>query len=368
MLLTNLNRENLLAPLGTVTGIVEKRHTLPILSNVLISSSNKLLTLLSTDLEIQIQASTHIETQQDFAITVNAKKLFDILRALPANIPVQIDTDDQRITIRSGKSRFNLQSLAADDFPKLALDSEKKPSITIAQNTLKNLLAKVQYAMGNQDIRYYLNGLFISTEGNSIKLVATDGHRLAFIEQEIDSNVEKSDIIVPRKTILELYKLLNQTDEPVTIEIGKNQVIFSLNNIVIHSKVIDGKFPDYTRVIPTTNQKIVAIKRELFLQALQRAAILLSDKFRGVRVLLEDGLLKIICNNSEQEEAEEELEIAYQGEKLDLGFNINYLLDILTHTETDDLLLAFGDQATSSTLITLPDNPHFKYVVMPMRI
>lgn len=368
MLLIQAERDSLLKPLATVTGIVERRHTLPILSNVLIAKHDGQLTFLATDLEIQITTEQNHGEGGDFQLTVSAKKFQDILRAIPDGATVTLDQDDSRLTVKAGKSRFNLQTLPAQDFPRLAIDNNVKSVIRLPQSQLKALIARVQYAMAHQDIRYYLNGLFMVTEGKSLKLVATDGHRLAFVESELENEVERNEVILPRKTIVELYKLLADIDDEVSIEIAQNQVKFAFGNIVIHSKVVDGKFPDYNRVVPVGNEKLVPLDRAQLLASLQRAAILSNEKFRGVRLVLSDGTLKIICNNSEQEEATEELEIAYQGDPLDIGFNIGYLLDVLTNLDKTALVFAFGDHATSSTLVTVPDEPNFKYVVMPMRI
>jgi DNA polymerase-3 subunit beta len=368
MLLIQTDRDTLLKPLTTVTGIVERRHTLPILSNVLISKKGQALSFLASDLEIQIHAVQTVEDGNDFAFTVSAKKFQDILRAIPDSAKVSLEQDDTRLTVKAGKSRFSLQTLPADDFPKMSSEGTGRSILRIAQGKLKTLLARVQYAMAQQDIRYYLNGLFIVTAGRELKLVATDGHRLGFISDTLNEDAGQNELILPRKTVLELYKLLQDIDDDVEIEIGASQVRCSFGSITLHSKVVDGKFPDYNRVIPTTNQKLVPLDRLQLLGALQRAAILCNEKFRGVRLVLSDGVLKVLCSNSEQEEAQEELEIAYQGEPLDVGFNINYLLDVLTNTPVEALVFAFGDHATSSTLVTIPDDARFKHVVMPMRI
>ncbi|MBE9607796.1 DNA polymerase III subunit beta [Chitinilyticum piscinae] len=368
MQLLQAERDALLKPLATVTGIVERRNTLPILANVLIRKEGDKLTFTGTDLEIQI-ASSQVEgfSGNDFAITVAAKKFSDILRAIPDKTVVSLDEDDSRLTIKAGKSRFNLQTLPAADFPTLAVDTNLRATVRLPQGQLKALLGRAQFAMAHQDIRYYLNGLFMVTEGNLLKLVATDGHRLAFASAELATSFDKNEVILPRKTILELYKLLADVDDEVAIDIAGNQVKFSFGNIVIHSKVVDGKFPDYNRVIPQNNDKLLTIERTQLLAAMQRAAILSNEKFRGVRVVLTSGSLKILCNNNEQEEAQEELEVAYQGEPLDIGFNIQYLLDVLTNLQVETLQFAFGD-VNSSVLVTMPDNANFKYIVMPMRI
>ncbi|WP_028450202.1 DNA polymerase III subunit beta [Chitinibacter tainanensis] len=368
MQLLQAERDSLLKPLATVTGIVERRHTLPILSNVLIKKDGDKLVFTGTDLEIQISSSQSDGfSGGDFAITVAAKKLSDILRAIPDKTVVSFEEADGRLTIKAGKSRFALQTLPANDFPQLAVDDNTRATVRMPQGQLKALLGRVQFAMAHQDIRYYLNGMFMVTEGNLLKLVATDGHRLGFASTELTASFDKNEVILPRKTILELYKLLADVDDEVAIDIAGNQVKFTFGNIVIHSKVVDGKFPDYNRVIPVNNQRLLSVERTALLAAMQRAAILSNEKFRGVRLVLTEGSLKILCNNNEQEEAQEELEVVYAHEPLDVGFNIQYLLDVLTNLSVETLHCYFGD-VNSSVLVTIPDNEHFKYIVMPMRI
>jgi len=359
MLILQAERDALLKPLLAVTGIVERRHTLPILSNVLIEKKGSQVGFLATDLEIQITtASAEALPGEDFRLTTSAKKLQDILRAIP---------DKADVTLKAGKSRFNLQTLPAEDFPLLSVNGSPEAVFKLQQRELRRLISQVQYAMAVQDIRYYLNGLLMQTEGNQVRLISTDGHRLAFSSAEVEATLTKTEVILPRKTVLELYKLLTDSDDEITIELLANQVRFSFGSTVIISKVVDGKFPDYNRVIPLDNEKIFLIERVTFLHALQRAAILANEKFRGVRLVLKAGSLSILCTNSEQEEAEEELEIGFDGGSLEIGFNINYLLDVLTNLPADTLQLAFGD-ANRSALFTIPDVSDFKYIVMPMRI
>lgn len=369
MKLIQTEKEALLRPLQAVTGIVERRHTLPILSNVLIEKKNENLTFMATDLEIQITTITNNNetTKNELAVTVAAKKLQDILRALPEKALVTLDLEENRLQVKAGKSRFNLQTLPVEDFPKLPESTEQQARITLKQKELKNLLFLVQYAMAQQDIRYYLNGLLLLLEDNHLKAVATDGHRLGFARVELESNQERKEVILPRKAVLELAKQLNDSDDPVIVEILQNQIKFTFSNIVIVSKIVDGKFPDYNRVIPRGYQKHFEVNRGLLLQTLQRAAILSNEKFRGARIILTTGNLRIVCNNSEQEEAQEELEIKYEGGALDIGFNITYLLDVLNNLTCETVQCSFGD-ASSSALITVPGNDNFKYVVMPMRI
>ncbi len=370
MKLIQTNKEALLTPLQTITGIVERRHTLPILSNVLIERKNKEISCIATDLEIQITTTTKdspASKEEIGSITVGAKKLQDILRALPDKTKISLESEENRLLVKAGKSRFNLQTLPVEDFPKLPESKEILDKIKIQQGELKNLLLLVQYAMAQQDIRYYLNGLLLVTEENHLKAVATDGHRLGFAMVNLKATQEKNELILPRKAVLELTKQLQDNKEPVTIEILKNQIRFVFSNVVLISKLVDGKFPDYNRVIPSGYEKQIEVNRILLLQTLQRASILSNEKFRGVRLILTTGNLRIFCSNNEQEEAEEELEVKYEGDALDIGFNIAYLLDVLNNLTSETVLCSFGD-ANSSALITVPNNDNFKYVVMPMRI
>ncbi len=370
MILIQTDKETLLKPLQTITGIVERRHTLPILSNVLIERKNKEISCVVTDLEIQITTTTknNADTKEKIcSVTVAAKKLQDILRALPDKTQVTLEAEENRLLVKAGKSRFNLQTLPVEDFPKLPESNELQEKITIKQGELKSLLLLVQYAMAQQDIRYYLNGLLLVMEENHLKAIATDGHRLGFALIPLKVSQEKKEIILPRKAVLELTKQLSDNEEPAVIEILKNQIRFTFSNVVLVSKVVDGKFPDYNRVIPSGYQKQIEIDRLLFLQTLQRASILSNEKFHGVRLILTTGNLRIVCSNNEQEEAQEELEVNYEGEALDIGFNISYLLDVLNNLTSKTVQCSFGD-SNSSALITIPNNDNFKYVVMPMRI
>lgn len=371
MLLIKTHRDTLLKPLQTVTGIVERRQTLPILSNVLIRQNAEKTSFLTTDLEIQIKtvATIDLASKQDFSLTVSAKKLQDILRSLSADAEVTLTRQDDHLYVKSGKSAFNLQILPAEDFPEVAEESESENAITLKQQELKNLLHHVQFAVAQQDIRYYLNGLLLLTDGKQLISVGTDGHRLAYIAAALDQTQKKQEVILPRKAVFELSKLLEDCEEPVTIGYFQNKVRFSFSGIVLTSKVIDGKFPDYNRVIPTRNNKQFEINRLLFLQALQRVSILSnqSEKFRGVRLIVGENNLRIVCKNSEQEEAEDDLEITYSDEAVDISLNITYLLDLLNNVNSETIQCAF-ENANSSVLMTIPGNDAFKYIVMPMRI
>ena len=361
-------RDDILGPLSAVGGIIERRHTLPILSNVLLERREEAVAFLATDIEIQITARASLSGASDVkAVTVGARKLLDILRALPEAAEVTLQPQDKRLLVKTGKSRFTLQTLPAEDFPRLAKPSGDVARFAVAQKALRRLLGLAQYAMAQQDIRYYLNGLLMVVEDERLKLVATDGHRLAYASLPLGDKLPRQEAIVPRKTVIELTKLLAESDEEVHVELSSTQAGFRFGTVELVTKLIDGKFPDYTRVIPTQHKNRLKVDREPLRQALQRAAILSNEKFRGVRWVLGDGSLKIISSNAEQEEAQEELDVDYAGEALDIGFNVNYLLDVLNNVPGTGLECFFGD-AASSALITYPAEKDFKYVVMPMRI
>ncbi|MDC1310824.1 DNA polymerase III subunit beta [Burkholderiales bacterium] len=369
MKLLNINKDLLLKPLQMVAGIVEKRHTLPILSNVFLKTDGHNLEVIATDLEIQIATNVQLEeSYQGETLTISARKTLDILRALPENTKITLEASDNRAILKSGKSKFNLQTLPSSDFPLIAAKNNAKlDKVTIEQKVLKNMLQKVQFSMAQQDIRYYLNGLLLVLDGETMRLIATDGHRLSHSAAKLETPGENREVILPRKTVLELLKLLNDNDSKVELEITDTQITINFGNVTLVSKLVDGKFPDYKRVIPTdlTNELIVG--RDSLQGALQRASILSNEKFRGVRWVLTKNLLKIICSNSEQEEAEEELEVSYQGEPLDIGFNVNYILDCLSNVTTQDINCTLGD-SNSSMLMTIKEDSAFQYVVMPMRI
>ncbi|KFB66546.1 DNA polymerase III subunit beta [Candidatus Accumulibacter vicinus] len=376
MLFTKTRRDILLGPLQAVSGIVERRHTLPILSNVLLEKRGGVLTLLATDIEIQITTFTSDPSGDgDGAVTVAARKLQEILRSLPESLEVSLLLEDRRMQVRAGKSRFNLQTLPAEDFPCMAIAEGESKKITVSQKQFRHLLSQTQYSMATQDVRYYLNGLLLLVDARELRAVATDGHRLAYasmpLEDTVDASSDKTDarheLILPRKTVIELSRLLADSDEPVSIEILSNQIRFQFGPVNLVSKLIDGKFPDYQRVIPSTLRNVVTVNRTMLLQSMIRAAILTNEKFRGVRLILSEGGLKIMAANAEQEEAQEEIEVDYSGEPLDVGFNVSYLLDVLNNTSDETIEWGFND-ANSSALLTIPGNEHFKYVVMPMRI
>jgi DNA polymerase-3 subunit beta len=316
---------------------------------------------------MQITAYSELDGKDGQAVTVGARKLQDLLRALPDDAALNIDASSNKMTVKAGRSRFNLQTLPATDYPGVKLGTEQLQTLSLPQKDLRSLLKLAEFAMAQQDIRYYLNGMLLVVDKATLQAVATDGHRLSWASIAVNGEYSRQEVILPRKTVLELGKLLEDSDNPVTLDILGNQVRFRFANVELVSKVVDGKFPDFNRVIPVGHTKEVELGRVEMLAALDRAAILSNEKFRGVRIVLEPNLLKIICTNSEQEEAEEELEVVYQGDPLDIGFNITYILDAMRNLTVENVRFAFGD-ANSSALITMPGRDDYKYVVMPMRI
>ncbi len=375
MNLIKAQRDALLKPLQTVTGIVERRHTLPILSNVLLTKANETISFCSTDIEMQIKTQADMGIgSESAATTVAARKLLDILRALSDHQEISVSLTNKKLVLAQGKSKFSLQTLAAEEFPTVTPADQYPAKVTLTQKALKHLLHLVHFSMAQQDIRYYLNGLLLVIDHDSLKAVATDGHRLAFSAVKsgkdgvsISIQGDRQEVIIPRKAVLELQRLLTDSDQLVTIELASNQAKFSFEQIELLSKLIEGKFPDYQRVIPSGHTKHVTLDREIFLGSLQRAAILTTDKFKGVRLTLAQGTLRVSSTNAEQEEASEELEVDYQGEPVDIGFNVQYLLDVLSNLKNKAIVMTLQDP-NASALITTQEDDEFKYVVMPMRI
>ena len=367
MQIIKASRDAILRPLQTVAGIVEKRHTLPILANVLIRKTGEVVSFTGTDIEMQVQTRASIGSgSEDAALTVSARKLMDILRALPES-EVTVTLNGTKLSVMAGKSRFALQTLPAADFPTLAVGTEVTSETTLPQKQLKYLLQMVHFAMAQQDIRFYLNGLLLVMGPHGIRSVATDGHRLAFCAHADEAASAPAEVIMPRKTVIELLRLLGDSDEPVLVQVINHQIRISFGEVEFVTKLVEGKFPDYQRVIPTGYSKAIAINREQFAGALSRASILTNEKFKGVRLSLAPSLLKIQSSNAEQEEATEELDVDYNDAPLEIGFNVSYLLDVLANLKVDVIKAEFGD-SNSSALISLPGDETFKYVIMPMRI
>ena len=368
MIVLKATQDKVLAVLQSVAGIVERRHTLPILANVLLRKTGNAIQLTTSDLEIQIRTTAELGGDTgDFTTTVGARKLIDILKTMPSDQTVSLESSQSKLILKGGKSRFTLQSLPAEDFPLVQEAANFGPAFSVPQKTLKTLLSQVSFAMAVQDIRYYLNGILFVAEGNTLSLVATDGHRLAFSSAELETEVPKQEVILPRKTVLELQRLLSDADGAIEMQFAGNQAKFSFGGMEFVTKLVEGKFPDYNRVIPRNHSNVITLGRAPLLASLQRTAIMTSEKFKGVRLNIEPGSLRVASNNAEQEEAVDELDIDYGGDCIEIGFNVTYLIDVLANMGQDMVRLEMAD-GNSSVVFGLPDNPHFKYVVMPMRI
>ncbi|GAB4211488.1 MAG: DNA polymerase III subunit beta [Rhodoferax sp.] len=368
MIVLKDSQEKLLGVLQSVAGIVERRNTMPILANVLIRRQGSVVEFTTSDLDIQIRTRAELDGDvRDFTTTVGARKLIDILRSMPPTQTVTLESSDARLLLRGGKSRFTLQSLPAEDFPLVQESDAFGLLFSVPQKILKALLGRVTFAMAVHDIRYYLNGILFVAEGRQLSLVATDGHRLALANAELDADVPKQEVILPRKTVLELQRLLCDGEGSIDMQFANNQARFYLNGMEFISKLVEGKFPDYNRVIPRNHRYPILLGRSALLGTLQRAAILTSEKFKGVRLNFEPGILRVAASNAEQEEAVDELDIDFDGDPIEIGFNVTYLIDVLNTVTPEMVRLEVSDN-NSSALFTLPDDPNFKYVVMPMRI
>jgi len=368
MIVLKGTQEKLLGALQAVAGIVERRHTLPVLANVLMRKQGEQVEFTTSDLEIQVRTRAEFDGDSgNFSTTVGARKLIDILRTLPADQTVSLASNQSKLTLTGGKSRFTLQTLPADDFPLVQEAADFGPMFSVPQKSLKSLINQVHFAMAVHDIRYYLNGILFVAEGKTLTLVATDGHRLALAQATLDVEMPKQDVILPRKTVLELQRLLKDDDSPIEMRFAGNQAKFAFAGLEFVTKLVEGKFPDYNRVIPKNHKNHLSVGRVALLASLQRAAILTSEKFKGVRLNFEPGVLRIASSNAEQEEAKEELEIDYNGDAIEIGFNVTYLMDALANMDQEMVGLSLQD-ANSSALVTVPEQGGFKYVVMPMRI
>ncbi len=365
---TIIKREDLLEPLQKVIGAVERKQTLPILGHVLLQSRDGQASLTATDLEIELTAKLKPEqSEEDFSTTLPARKLLDIVKALPDQAEITLASEDGRIRITSGKSRFTLGSLQASDFPRIE-DIQPHSQFSLPQKVLKKLIDKTAFAMALQDVRYYLNGMLMELGDKGIRLVATDGHRLA-LSEELGSLGISSDrqIIIPRKGVLELGRLLNNEDTPAELLISQNHLRVQTPDLVFTSKLIDGKFPDYNRVIPEDGNLVMTVDRDVLKQSLHRISILSNEKYRGINLSLNENSLGIRAHNPDQEEAEEEITVDYHETPMEIGFNVTYLLDVLSVLDSDQVLVNLKD-SNSSCIIKASDNDNFRYVVMPMRI
>ncbi|KQW68675.1 MULTISPECIES: DNA polymerase III subunit beta [unclassified Methylibium] len=368
MIVLKSPQEKFLGALQAVAGIVERRHTLPVLANVLMRKTGNAIEFTTSDLEIQVRTQAEFDGDAgNFSTTVGARKLIDILRTLPADQNVTLSSAQSKLTLTGGKSRFTLQTLPAEDFPLVQEAADFGPAFSVPQKSLKALIAQVHFAMAVHDIRYYLNGILFVAEGKSLTLVATDGHRLALAQATLDVEMPKQEVILPRKTVLELQRLLKDEDAAIEMRFAGNQAKFAFSGMEFVTKLVEGKFPDYNRVIPKNHKNHVTLGRAPLLASLQRAAILTSEKFKGVRLNFDPGTLRIASSNAEQEEAKEELEIDYGGDAIEIGFNVTYLMDVLANMGQEMVTLSLQD-SNSSALVTVPEQGGFKYVVMPMRI
>ena len=363
----SLQREVLLKPLQQVVNVVERRHTLPVLANLLAVVKNGQLSLTGTDLEVEMVARTSVEDARDGETTIPARKLFEIVRALPDGCRITMNQADDKITLQAGRSRFTLVTLSPNEFPAIE-DIELLERIRIPETALKDLIERTAFAMAQQDVRYYLNGLLLDLRENVLRCVATDGHRLALCEAPLPSGVQaRKQIILPRKGVLELQRLLESADREIELEVGRNHLRLRREDLTFTSKLIDGRFPDYEAVIPIGADKEVRVDREVLRAALQRAAILSNEKYRGVKVEVSPGQLRLVAHNPEQEEAQEDIEADTKVDGLAVGFNVTYLLDALSALHEDHVVLAMRD-ANSSALLREAGNDRCRHVVMPLRL
>jgi len=359
-------REDILTPLQSVIGVVERRQTMPVLANVLLAARDNRLSVTGTDLEVELVATSQVNVSQAGDITVPGRKLLDIFRSLPEKTSVQLSTEGERVSLRAGRSRFTLSSLPAGEFP-LVEEINAQQTLSVAQGEFRRLIDKTHFSMAQQDVRYYLNGMLLETEGKTLRAVATDGHRLALCEVQLPAMARTAQqVIVPRKGVLELQRILSP-EGTVELAIGTNHIRAQIGEIRFTSKLIDGRFPEYGRVVPASPTRKIRAEREQLRQAFQRTAILSNEKYRGIRLALKAGLLTVQAHNPEQEEAEDQVEVQYEGDELEIGFNVNYLLDALAALDGETVEIGLSD-ANSSCLVRLPDSTDTKYVVMPMRL
>ncbi|OBS09574.1 DNA polymerase III subunit beta [Acidihalobacter prosperus] len=361
-----ISRSELIKPLQRVIGAVERRQTMAILGNVLLQIENNRMRLTATDLEIELVSHCFLIDGEDGAATLPARKLYEICKALPEDAEISLDFEEGRAILKSGGSRFSLVTLPASEYPNLD-EFVAQAQFSLNQAQLKGLLVHSSFAMAQQDVRYYLNGLLLEVNPGQVTAVATDGHRLALAKLDNAPGSGEHAVIVPRKAIMELVRTLDERDAQVTIHLGTQAIRLEFDDVRFTSKLIDGRFPDYKRVIPSGGEKILTVSRETLRQALQRVSILSNEKYRGVRIGLDRQLLRVEAHNPEQEEAQVDLQVDYDGESLDIGFNLTYLMDVIATVSGDTLQLCFKD-SSSSVLITDPDEPSALYVVMPMRL
>lgn len=362
-----VSRENLLKPLQQVCGVLSNRPNIPVLNNVLLQITGDRLTLTGTDLEVELSTQTQLsQAEQDGTFTIPAKKFLDICRSFAEDAEITVSFEEDRAIVRSGRSKFNLTTLPAEEYPNLA-DWQSQVDFSLSHSTLRRLIEATQFSMANQDARYFLNGMKFETEGNLLRTVATDGHRLAVCTIALEQDLQTHSVILPRKGVLELARLLENGDQQARLQIGTNNLRIDLGNVIFTSKLIDGRFPDYRRVLPRNAQHIMVGNWETLKQAFARAAILSNDKVRTVRLQLSENTMKITATNSEQEVAEELIDVNYSGEEMEVGFNVSYILDVLNALKCQQVRMRLTD-ASSSCLIEDVDDASAEYVIMPMRL
>lgn len=363
----NANRDDLLTPLLKVGSVVERRQTLPILANVYISARKDGLRFTATDLEVELTTSTPASAEEEIEFTLPARKLIDICKALPEGAEIILDVAGDKVTLRSGRGRYTMGMLPAQDYPGIE-PSAASEELKLPETVLKRLIDKTAFAMAQQDVRYYLNGLLLEITSGRVRAVATDGHRLALCDAEFETHTSSDvQVILPRKAVIELGRLLSDSDDEVRIEVSNSHIRIHFPDMVFTSKLIDGRFPDYERVMPSGNTQELVADKESLRQSLTRTSILSNEKYRGIRFRLAPGLLQLQAHNPEQDEAEEELEVEYRGEEMTVGFNVGYLLDVLGVLDTDTVNMALID-SNSSTLVTPAGSGECRYVIMPMRL
>ena len=363
----SIERSHLLKPLQQVSGALGGRPTLPILGNLLLKVEDNTLSMTATDLEVELISRVTLEGEFEAgSITVPSRKFLDICRGLPDDSVITFVLDGDRVQVRSGRSRFSLATLPANDFPNIE-DWQSEVEISLSQAELRGLVEKTQFSMANQDVRYYLNGMLFEIDGTTLRSVATDGHRMAVSQTQLGADFANKQIIVPRKGVLELVKLLDAPEQPVVLQIGSSNIRAEVNNYVFTSKLVDGRFPDYRRVMPQTTTKTLEAGCDELRQSFSRAAILSNEKFRGVRVNLADTQMRITANNPEQEEAEEMLDVDFEGEPIEIGFNVSYVLDVLNTLRCERVRISMSDSNASALIENAADDSAM-YVVMPIRL
>ncbi|QND87226.1 DNA polymerase III subunit beta [Chromobacterium vaccinii] len=365
-MLLRTDRDTLLAPLSIVCGVAPRRHALPILSHALLEADGENLALTASDLEIQLQSRRAVPTDTPFRLCLPARKLLDILRALPAGCELQLKRHGSQLLLLAAGSRFLLQALPADDFPLLEADADTAAPLRLEQGELKRKLGQILYALADNDIRPYLNALLLQLDGGELRLIASDGVRLAFQRYPLPAPLPGRTLLLPRKAALELAKLLGDRDAPILLEPGVRQLACAIGDTLLRCKLLDARAPDYLRLLPQRHDCELTLPRLPLLEAVQRVAVLAHAKFRQLELAIRPGQLALRCRNADREEAEETLPTDWQGPPLDASFNLQYLQDVLTHVPAEHLRFGLGGDQRGM-LVTNTDDPHFQYLAMPLR-